>query len=138
MPELDVPERELQREVEDLARHQSGIVRRNFFLAQLFSWLSIAASFVAAILAASGRVPPAVLAAVAAVPAFAISVDKVFGLAKRACWHYVYRARLHNLRDKLKYEGTAAPDGSRELAELRVSMEQSYPIMDAGAAGRPP
>lgn len=136
MQPLDAPAKELQREIEELAQHQGSIAKRNFFLAQLFSWLSIAASFVAALLAAFDQVHPAVLASVAAIPAFVISVDKVFGLAKRAYWHYVYRARLQNLRDKLKYEGVAVADGSKELSELRISMEQTYPIMDAGAAGK--
>jgi hypothetical protein len=100
--------------------------------------LTVFASLVATVLATTDpkEVSRWVVAAVAAIPAAAASLQRIIGIRERSNWYFLYAAQVRALATKLKYAN--APDVeefANKSAELEVEMEKEWlKIGHSGAA----
>jgi hypothetical protein len=103
--------------------------RISFYIAQTFAWLTVVASFAAAVLSAGGLLTDHrfLVAVLAAIPGAVIVVDKRFAFAKRAQWHNVLGARVERIENALLFEGKSVRDASQELSGLLEAMYEVYP-----------
>ena len=100
--------------------------------------VTVLASLVATVLATldEKQIARWIVAAVAAIPAAAASLQRIIGIRERSNWYFLYAAEVRALATKLKY--ASAPNieefGNRR-ADLEVEMEKEWlKIGHSGAA----
>lgn len=103
--------------------------RWDFIFAQSFIWGAILASFISAIVAASGRASPLLVAFLSAIPGTVIVIDRSFSFARRARWHRILYLRLDELINDLQFRGVAVDEIARNLSTLRIEMQETFPGM---------
>ena len=100
--------------------------------------LTVLASLVATVLASasSPNIPKWVIAAVAAIPAGAASLQRIVGIRERSNWYFLYAAQVRALATKLRYAASpSAEDFANKRADLEVEMEREWlKIGHSGAA----
>jgi hypothetical protein len=100
--------------------------------------VTVLASLVATVLATTDPkdVSRWVVAAVAAIPAGAASMQRIIGIRERSNWYFLYAAQVRALATKLKY--ATAPnveEFANKSADLEVEMEKEWlKIGHSGAA----
>jgi hypothetical protein len=111
--------------------------RRNNMIDLGLTISTVLASLVATVLAA-GNIPHGILAAVAAIPAAAASLQRIIGIRERSNYNFMYAAEVRSLATKLKFSN--APDVeefARKRAEIEVEMERAWAgIGHSGASDR--
>jgi|GEM_PF-3477738 len=95
--------------------------------AHLCLWLSILASFGAAIVATMESAPRLLVAILAAIPGTAIVFERTSMLTARWRWHCAAQTRLQAFERQLLYEGANARQVSEELSDYWVRMQEKYP-----------
>jgi hypothetical protein len=101
--------------------------RVTFNAAQLQGWLTVVASFGSAIAAAAGA-RGLVVAVAAAIPGTVILIDRNFGFARRAQWHWSSQGKLRELEHALKFQGAKVADISKKYTALRIEMDEKFPF----------
>jgi hypothetical protein len=100
--------------------------------------LTVLASLVATVLAAVDpkEISRWVVAAVAAVPAGAASLQRIIGIRERSNWYFLYAAEVRALATKLKYANAPnLEEFANKRAALEVEMEKEWvKIGHSGAA----
>ena len=99
----------------------------NFVFYQLFLGLSIVASFVSAIVAASNLASPIVVAVLAAIPGTVIVIDRGFMFCRRWRWHNTVSTELEALERQMLIEGVSVKEVSQAMSNLMIDMEKLYP-----------
>jgi hypothetical protein len=127
--EPQTPKADLIKKISARIAHDEKWAKTDFLCAQIFVWLTILASFFTAILAATEKVSPLLVAFLAAIPGTVIVVEKSFSFGKRARWHWEMVATLEGLLNSLLYEEASIDEVSRQLSEHRKVMEKSFPIL---------
>jgi hypothetical protein len=100
---------------------------QNFVTSQVQGWITILASFGSAI-AAAAKANSVAVAIIAAIPGTVILIDRNFGFARRAQWHWESYYKLLELEHELKYNGAQVSDISKRYISLRTEMSQKFPI----------
>lgn len=91
--------------------------RLNYFGAQGMSWLSLAASGLAAFLGlVPSSVDKSVVGGLALLSTGLIAASRQLGLQQKANWHYRKVDRLKTLRNRLLYELPTSPDANNIAA----------------------
>ncbi|UVM36040.1 hypothetical protein LOY28_14920 [Pseudomonas sp. B21-017] len=108
--------------------------RSDFFCAQIFVWLTILASFFAAILTAAQAASALFLALLAAIPGTMIVIEKSFAFGKRARWHWEMVATLEGYKNKLIFQDADVGEVSILLSEFIKEMEKKFPIVSVNAS----
>lgn len=121
--------RELAKKFSERMRKAGRWARTDFMLAQVFTWLAILASFLSAILTAGETLKDnkLLLALLTAIPGTVIVIEKSFGFAKRARWHWEFEAALDKLHTQLTFGKKPIEQAAQEYGDLRVSMEVTFP-----------
>jgi hypothetical protein len=91
--------------------------------------MTVLASLVATVLATSGEkgVPRWIVAAVAAIPAAAASLQRIIGIRERSNWYFLYAAQVRALATELKYAATPnIEEFGKRYAELEVEIEKEW------------
>lgn len=90
---------------------------------------AIVASFIATILAALGSdvVPVWITAAVAALPGFFASLQRVVDFRGRAAWYFSKAAGLRNLALNAKYGNLSMQEAARQWGETEKQLEERWP-----------
>jgi hypothetical protein len=119
---------------EELLREITTRIKQNHFwgaagynVSQLQGWLTVVASFGSAI-AAAAKAPSIIVAIAAAIPGTVILMDRNFGFARRAQWHWSSANKLLELVHALKYQGGKVCEISKKYTALRQEMEEKFPI----------
>lgn len=99
----------------------------DFSMSQVLLLVSILGSFIATILAASNVAWKGVTAAVAAIPALALTLENTFKYYKRSDWHTVYSIRLWPLIDALDGKTMTLDEIVEKFTELRLEMNSKWP-----------
>lgn len=100
--------------------------------------VTVISSLIATVLATTDAkdVPRWIVAAAAAIPAGATSLQRIIGIRERSNWYFMYAARVRALATRLKYSD--APDVqefANDRAKLETEMEgQWLQIGHSGAA----
>jgi hypothetical protein len=89
---------------------------------------AILASFIAAVLAATG-VTSWVTAIVAGLPGMCTSLQRIVDFRGRAAWYFVCAARRRAFSRSLAYEGMPVKDVSQRLSEFEIDMEARWSRM---------
>ena len=101
--------------------------------------LTVFASLVATILASanSPHIAKWVIAAVAAVPAGAASLQRIVGIRERSNWYFLYAAEVRALATRLRYaDSPSTEEFANHRADLEVEMEEKW--LKIGHSGRAP
>ncbi len=101
----------------------------NFIFYQIVLGISIIASFISAIVAASNLVSPIIVAILAALPGTVIVIDRGFMFSSRWRWHNTMSTKLLALEQRLLFDAeTSAKEISEEMTDLLIKMETAYPV----------
>lgn len=119
---------DLRKELESAVTLTLNLAKRNYLLAYFFTFLSVMASIAAGILVAldSELVPPAVIAAVASLPAGMMTVNTVFRFEQKSAWFWKKNKGLAGLYRALIYEGADPVEISRGFSRLEAEMEGDW------------
>jgi hypothetical protein len=125
---------EFEREVKFVLR--MGFWANRFDLTLII--VSVLASLVATILAGQDQkeIPRWTLAAVAAIPAAATSLQRIIGIRERANWYFLYAARVSLLAKELKYAETPnVEEYVTRYTDMAAKMEEQWTLIGhSGAA----
>ena len=102
---------EVKKELKKELRLRSRWEMIDFYLAHIFLWISITASFSSAIFVAQGMYmfgSKFWTAVISGIPGLVIIVDKTFDFARRASWGSMYKIELLQLKDDFEF-GTIEP-----------------------------
>ena len=101
------------------------------------SIFAVGGSFLAAVLAAA-EVEPWIVAAGAAIPALATSLQQTVDYRGRSAWYFLKAASYDAILLRLRYSGLTVEAAAQELAHLEVSMEQRWSeFVRSSASPRP-
>jgi hypothetical protein len=113
--------------------------RRNNLIDLGLTVTTVLASLVATVLATEGNtIHPWILAAVAAIPAAAASLQRIVGIRERSNYHFMYAAEVRALATKLKFSNAPnLEEFAHKRAEIEVEMERAWAgVGHSGAPGR--
>jgi|CXWL01.1.fsa_nt_gi hypothetical protein len=123
--------KDLLKLIEERRKENYFWAKWNFITAQLFLWLAIVSSFLAAILTANGEIPKFTLALLVAIPGVVIVIDKTFSFSRRALWNMDNAAKYEQLYNQLKFEAVEIKEVSKKLAEAQLEMVENFPAMSS-------
>ena len=118
---------ELATEIDDSAAGAFSGGRTNNLTDLALSIGSIAASAIAAILVADGKIFPLFTAFVAALPALATALQQTVDFRGRATWYFIKSSQLQELSRNLKYGGIVeVREAARLFGEIERMMEERW------------
>ena len=121
------PRETLRLEIENVTRHTRRFEKMDFWLAHVFLWTSLIASFAATILVASNvDIKKWCLALIAGIPGLVVAIDKSFEFGKRALWGESYRIALEELKDELSFEKSEPYVVAQKLRVVKRKFAESY------------
>jgi len=129
-----VQESELQHEIEKTAKREGRFGWANYFAAYFVALLALAGSIAATILVAY-EVQKSITAFVAAIPATAIAVTKIFNFERRSLYHWRKSKKIRGLLRKLKYEGVDTKIVSREFTKIETETLDEWIAFGVGDKG---
>lgn len=103
--------------------------RLDSLLTHSFVWISVIASFVAALLIAKNGVKgidAIYVAIIAGLPGLCLTIAKTFDFTQRAAWGSLYIIDLLNLRDKIDFNTISIKDGAVEFRTLMKKYEMDF------------
>ena len=113
---------DLESEADDLF----GGGRQNNVTDVVCSAGAIFGSFLAAVLAATGDVYPAVTAGVAALPGLCASLQRVIDFRGRSAWYFVKSAQLSSIARSLRYGVIDERSAATQWNEIDKTMEERW------------
>jgi hypothetical protein len=122
---MNSTEQKLALEVE----HYLNLARGNYFTVWAMYILSVGASVLATVFAATGSPEKVRLAVLAAVPAIVLLVNNTFKFNARSQWHYEKKRRLDSLLrlSEAGAAGTTPPEVAAEWNRIDEDMDKRWP-----------
>ena len=118
-------------EIKGHLEHLEKIERVDFIFDQMFTWLGIISSLVAAIVAASGVATEArgklIVAGLAALPAALIAVNVNINFAERCRWDRGYINEILKIRRELSEDKNNVKAIAKELTDIELARDKSFP-----------
>lgn len=102
------------------------------------SVVAIAASFVAAIFAATQDVPGWLTASIAALSGLSCGVQRVVDFRGRASWYYGRSTSLNIIARNLKFTNITIEEGTRQFNAIDKETERAYSSMTMKEREKPP
>ena len=123
--------------IDDEADESFAEGRKNNLADLTCSIAAIAASFLAAVLAAVNGAPGWLTAIIAALPGFCASLQRVVDYRGRSAWYFIKYAKLRDLALALKWDSSMQPaDGARRFGAILKEMEDRW--SELVKTGKPP
>ncbi len=117
---------ELEKEISEAARLSKYLARRNYLFAYGVTLISVFASIAAGILVALDGLDPAVIAAIASLPAGMMTFKTVFRFEQKSAWFWHKTKNLERLYRSLAYENANPSEVSKEFSNIELEMESDW------------
>ncbi len=116
-------EKELDQEIKD--RH--FYARFDFIVNHLLVAIAVVCSSYPIYIEIFGESNTKMVAAIAAVPAFVLLLQKTFKWEQRAEWHWDYKRRIIAIKRKLRDQNLKPEEASKLLSELEEKLSGTFP-----------
>jgi hypothetical protein len=117
---------ELGNELKEAAKLSKYLAKRNYILAYAVTLISVFASITAGILVALEGLNPAMIAAIASLPAAMMTFKTVFRFEQKSAWFWQKNKNLERLYRSLMYEEKPPAEVSKEFSQVESEMETDW------------
>lgn len=108
--------------------------RFDYILNHILVFITVISSAFAGFSQIFGYNNSAVIASIAAIPAFILLLQKTFKWEQRSDWHWDYRRRLISIHREMRDQGLSPAEASKKINKLEEQLSGSFPGLSQPAS----
>lgn len=117
----------IEEELKDEIKWRTIYSRFDFILNNMLVFIAVLASSYPVYDQIFGNDDPKFIAAVAAIPAFVLLLQKTFKWEQRAEWHWEYKRKVTAITRAMRDQGLSAKEASERLSQIERELAGSFP-----------
>lgn len=118
---------EIEKEIDSEVKWRGLYSKFDFIVHNILVFIAVIASGFPAFMQIFGNSDPKIVAAVAAIPAFILLLQKTFKWEQRADWHWEYKRKVKAIQRQLRDQDLSQKDASQLLSKLESDLAGSFP-----------
>lgn len=118
---------EIEEEIDQEIKWRGIYSRFDFILNNALVLIAVIASGFPAYIQIFGGFESKIVAAVAAIPAFILLLQKTFKWEQRADWHWEYKRKVKDIKRQIRDQGISKENASKQLSKLESDLAGSFP-----------
>ena len=122
---------EIEKEIDSEIVNRHKYARFDFILNHILVGIAVTASSFPAYAQIFNKSDAPTIAAVAAIPAFILLLQKTFKWEQRGEWHWDYRRKIIGIKRQIRDQGLAPEQASKLLNKLESDLSGSFPGINA-------